>query len=144
MSTKHQIGAMLLLSLVLIAGCSYAHDLHLDGQVLLGAESEPVAGATITLFAGAMDYATTKTDAEGLWSMTHSLSDGEFELSSEKKRQLRIDDEHPYQIRIAFDDREVIAPFPRVSVSDMTHDIFASVLTIIDAEPQHNADTTNH
>ena len=134
MNLRSFFSLLLAASLVFLTGCSKYYDLHIDGQILAGPDQTLVAGVKVTLFAGQAEYATTTTDEEGRWSMTHLISAGEFDPAKDGKQEQHIREDFPYQFRIEAGDRNFLAPLPRVFAPKSGKDIFASVLVVIDAE----------
>lgn len=131
--TYRRCGSVLLLALVLLLpGCSYAYDLILEGQLLAGPEQSPVAAATVTLVNGNSDTVSTVTDQQGYWVLQDSIADINFEPWKDDRYWLKKD---RLKLRIETADTTCFVPCPRVPEPKSGGEIYAFVMTVLDAHP---------
>lgn len=125
---------LFLVVLLSLPGCSYLYSVHLEGQLLIGPNQNPIQGAKVTLFEGKQDIKNVVTDAQGCWRMDSHLSPGDFGDPKDGRQKYQPRGVTVMQLRIEFDGRQVVIPFPTVYAVKGSTDIQASILTILDAE----------
>lgn len=132
--TYRRCRSILLLTLVLyLPGCSFSYPLFLQGQLLAGAEQQPVQGATVTLLFRDQKYASTTTDAQGNWNLKVMLDDSEFWPGKEDLHWIKPD---RLKLRIETGGQTCMVPCPRVAAPESVGDIYAFVMTVLKAHPE--------
>lgn len=138
--TYRRCASILLLTLVLILpGCSYFYNLNLEGKLLSGAEQTPVTDAKVTLVLLQSDLVSTTTDQQGRWKLKGSLHDSNFRPGEGKQYWLRQD---RVKVRIETRGETYLVPCPRVALPRDGGEIYAFVMTVLDAHPEPKNETS--
>ncbi len=115
-----------------LSGCSFVYNIHLDGQVLAGADHLPLANAKITIFRGTSEMATATTSASGRWSVVFTVSDNLFLADSAGRYVMGGGNPRSPELRVELGGKQTVVPFPLVYEPKSGKDIFTSVLLVLE------------
>ena len=114
-------------------GCSYVYTIRLNGEILRGDDHTPVSGATVTIYRGGTEHSSAVTDKDGRWETDLEIYNANLGPPGKNgERPLVRNSTFPYEIRVEYDDQELILPFPKVGFRESNYEAYASVLAILD------------
>jgi hypothetical protein len=131
-ATTPRLRPVLVGLIVAMSGCSYAYDVQLDGQILVGTDHLPLANAKIAIFHGTRELATATTSATGQWSVVFTVSDHLFLVDSQGREVMGGGRAQSPELRVEVGGKQTVVPLPLIHQPTSGRDIFTSVLLVLE------------